>query len=135
MKEASKITFIPMLYLRHEEGVAAIEFYKKAFNAVEFRVFGNNDGTIHVAELEIAGTMFRFHEEKPSANQVSPHSSGGGFTSSVSLVVPDPDAVMAQAIAAGAKTLSPMQDYDYGYRQGDLLDPFGHLWTIEKVII
>ncbi|HTD98122.1 MAG TPA: VOC family protein [Mucilaginibacter sp.] len=134
MKETSKPVFIPMLYLRHEEGVAAIEFYKKAFNAIEFRVFSNDDGTVHVAELEISGTMFRFHEEKPSAGQLSPHSSSGGFTSSISLVVADPDAVMAQAIAAGAKELSPMQDYDYGYRQGDLLDPFGHLWTIEKVI-
>ena len=134
MKANSKPVFIPMLYLKHEEGVAAIEFYKKAFNAVEYRVFSNDDGTVHIAELEINGTMFRFHEEKPSAGQVSPHSGGGGFTSSVSLVVAEPDAVMTQAIAAGAKELSPMQDYDYGYRQGDLLDPFGHLWTIEKVI-
>ena len=38
------------------------------------------------------------------------------------------------AIAAGAKEVSPVQDYFYGYRSGDVLDPFGHLWSIEKVI-
>jgi len=30
--------------------------------------------------------------------------------------------------------VSAIQDNDYGYRQGDIRDPFGHLWMIEKVI-
>ena len=133
MEANVKPVFIPMLYLRHEDGVAAIAFYKEAFGAVEFRTIGNDDETVHVSELEIGGTMFRFHEDKVSAGHVSPLNRAG-VTASFSLRVADPDALMARAIAAGAKLVSPMQDYDYGYRQGDLLDPFGHLWTLEKVI-
>jgi PhnB protein len=41
---------------------------------------------------------------------------------------------MARAIAAGAKEISPAQDYDYGYRQGEIKDPFGHHWLIEMKI-
>ncbi len=133
MSDTSKPTIIPMLYIRHDEGVAAFEFYKKAFEATIYRQFDNDDGTVHVAELEIAGTMFRFHEDKVAEGQVSPHTCGG-TTINIGLRVADPDAVFAQAIAAGAKEVSPMQDYFYGYRSGDILDPFGHLWSIEKVI-
>ena len=49
-------------------------------------------------------------------------------------MVNDVDAVIAQAQAAGAKEISPAQDYDYGFRQGDIIDPFGHHWTIQKMI-
>ena len=49
-------------------------------------------------------------------------------------MVADVDTVMAQALAAGAKEISPAQDYDYGLRQGDIIDPFGHHWTIQKMI-
>ena len=122
-----------MLYIKHEEGVAALEFYKKAFGATIFRKFDDDDGTVHIAELEIAGTMFRFHEDKAEAGQLSPHTNGG-TTINIGLRVTDPDTVFAQAIADGAKEVSPVQDYFYGYRSGDVLDPFGHLWSIEKVI-
>lgn len=122
-----------MLYLKHEEGEAAIEFYKEAFGAKVFRSFSNDDGTIHVAELEVEGSMFRFHEEKPSAGETSPRTIGV-TTCGIHLRVADPDALMARAVEAGAEELSPMQDYFYGYRQGELKDPFGHRWTLEKVI-
>ena len=88
---------------------------------------------MHVSELEIGGALFHIHEEKPSARQYSP-ALCGGTTTIMGLMVADPDAVMEKAIAAGATVLSPMQDYDYGYRQGDIRDPFGHQWMIEKVI-
>ncbi len=133
MSDLSKPVFIPMLYLKHEEGVAAIEFYKEAFGATVFRSFSNDDGSIHVAELEVEGSMFRFHEEKPSAGETSPRTIGV-TTCSIHLRVADPDALMARAVEAGAEELSPMQDYFYGYRQGELKDPFGHRWTLEKVI-
>ena len=42
--------------------------------------------------------------------------------------------IPGQALAAGAIEISPVTDYDYGYRQGELQDPFGHHWLIEKVI-
>jgi PhnB protein len=133
MSEISKPKFIPMLYLKHDEGKAALEFYKKVFGATEYRRFDNDDGTVHIAELEVEGVMFRFHEDKASAGLAAPNACGL-TTVGIHLVLDNPDAVMEKAVAAGAKMLSPMQDYFYGYRQGEMVDPFGHFWTLEKVI-
>jgi PhnB protein len=133
MSDTSKPVFMPMLYLKHEEGVAAIEFYKRAFGATVFRSFSNDDGSIHIADLEIEGSAFRFHEEKPSAGEASPRTIGI-TTVGIHLRVADPDVMMEKAIDAGGEEISPMQDYFYGYRQGELIDPFGHRWTLEKVI-
>jgi PhnB protein len=133
MSAQSKPKFIPMLYVKHEEGTAALEFYKAVFGAVEYRRFDNDDGTVHIAELEVEGVMFRFHEEKPAGGVSSPLTCGT-TTVGIHLMLDDPDAVMEKAVANGAKMLSPMQDYFYGYRQGEIRDPFGHVWTLEKVI-
>ena len=116
MKDLAKITFVPQLYVG-KNGAEAVEFYKKAFDAIELRRWSNADGTVHVSELEIGGAMFHLHEEKPSERQFSPQTCGG-TTSIMGLMVSDPDALMAKALAAGAKEGSAMQDYDYGYRQG-----------------
>ncbi|GAC1419850.1 MAG: hypothetical protein NVS9B7_24470 [Flavisolibacter sp.] len=43
-------------------------------------------------------------------------------------------AVMNNAIKAGAKEISPVKDYEYGYRQGEIEAPFGHHWLIQKKI-
>jgi PhnB protein len=48
------------------------------------------------------------------------------------LLVFNPDEVFERAVAAGARSISPMQDYEYGYRQGTIVDPFGHQWCLEK---
>ena len=55
-------------------------------------------------------------------------------TCCIGLFVPDVDAVMNQAILAGATEISPAEDYEYGYRQGTIKDPFGHFWQIQKKI-
>lgn len=132
MHEFSKTAFVPQFFVG-KNGADAVEFYKNAFDAVELRRFINDDGTVHVSELEIGGALFHIHEEKPSARRYSP-ALCGGTTAIIGLMVADPDQVMEKAIAAGATVLSPMQDYDYGYRQGDIRDPFGHQWMIQKVI-
>jgi PhnB protein len=49
-------------------------------------------------------------------------------------MVADVDIVMTRALAAGARESSPAQDSDYGYRQGGIVDPFGHHWLIEQRI-
>ncbi|MDO3625462.1 VOC family protein [Mucilaginibacter sp. BT774] len=132
MKVFTQTTFVPQFFVA-KNGAEVVAFYKKAFDAIELRRFSNDDGTVHVSELEIGGALFHIHEEKPSARQYSP-ALCGGTTTIMGLMVADPDAVMEKAIAAGATVISPMQDYDYGYRQGDIRDPFGHQWVIEKVI-
>lgn len=77
--------------------------------------------------------MFHLHEERPGSNQFSPEKING-TTTLIGLFVPDVDAFMNKAIAAGASVISPAQSYDYGYRQGEIKDPFGHYWLIEMKI-
>jgi PhnB protein len=127
----SKTSFAPMLAISN--GIMNVDFYKNAFNAIELRRFSNDDGSIHVSELEIDGALFRLHEQNPAKGSFIPNSYNG-VTTTICLLVNDVDAVMAKAIAAGAKEGSPAQDYDYGYRQGDIIDPYGHIWTIEQKI-
>lgn len=54
------------------------------------------------------------------------------YTARLTLIVDNPDAVFEQAVAAGAVVRSPMQDHEYGWRDGSILDPFGHRWEIGK---
>lgn len=123
--------FAPMLSIPH--GISDISFYEKAFGAVELRRFGNDDGSIHVSELLLNGNMFHLHEQTLHANVLSP-ASAATTTVTIGLFVNDVHAVVAQAEAAGAIISSPVQDYDYGYRQGTIIDPFGHQWQIQMQI-
>lgn len=123
--------FAPELII--PSGVMQLDFYHKAFGAVELRRFSNDDGSIHVSEMEIDGALFHFHEERPASGSITP-ASCNGVTTIIGLMVQNMDAVMASAIAAGATVASPAQSYEYGYRQGTIIDPFGHRWQIEMVI-
>ena len=131
MKNQFKAAFAPVLYI--PTGTVDISFYKHAFGAIELRRFSNADGSVHVAEFTIDDALFHLHEENYIKKAFSPLSCNG-VTTNIGLMVDDVDKVMAQALAAGAKEISPAQDYDYDFRQGDIVDPFGHYWTIQKVI-
>jgi PhnB protein len=128
MNDSGKTFFAPQLYIR--SGVKNIDFYSRAFGAVELRRWSNEDGTIHVAELSINGALFHLHEQGTGDNIFAPDRYQG-TTTLIGLFVPDVHAFMEKAIAAGAVEVSPVQDYDYGYRQGQLQDPFGHCWLIQ----
>jgi PhnB protein len=131
MKETHNPFFAPQLFIRN--GVRDIGFYTKAFGAIELNRVTNHDGSIHVAELSIDGAIFHLHEEILRESQFSPEKING-TTTLIGLFVPDVDTVINKAIAAGATVISPAQDYDYGYRQGEIKDPFGHQWMIEMKI-
>jgi PhnB protein len=126
--ETTTPTFAPQLFIPN--GVKDIDFYINGLGAVELRRFSNDDGTIHVSELSINGAIFHLHEETRNPVSFSP-ARHQGSTVTIGLFVQDVDLCMSNAIAAGAKVTSPAQDYDYGYRQGDVVDPFGHIWMFE----
>jgi PhnB protein len=123
-------SFAPELYINN--GVKDISFYKKAFGATENLCFKNDDGSIHVAELNIKSAIFHIHEI--TAHHFFSPDKNNGCTCCIGLFVPDVDIVMKQTINAGAIEISPAEDYDYGYRQGTIRDPFGHYWQIQKKI-
>jgi PhnB protein len=123
--------FAPMIYLK---AVApAIEFYKKAFDAIVLRQWNNDDGSVHVAEMSIDGALFHLHEEVTRNNELSPGALKGTCIA-IGLFVNDVHSLMAKAVAAGGTELDPVRDYDYEYRQGLVADPFGHHWLLEKKI-
>jgi PhnB protein len=123
--------FAPQLFIPSR--VTDISFYFKAFGAVEIRSWRNDDGSIHVAELSIKGAIFHLHEERTMKGQLDPKKVKG-VTTLIGIFVEDVDSVMNNALQAGATLLSHAQDYDYGYRQGNIQDPFGHQWMIEMKI-
>ena len=120
-------------HLASKNVLAGMEFYGKAFGAVELRRWSNPDGSVHVAEMSIDGAMFHIHEEVSRSKQMSPETVNV-VTSLIGIFVADPDRMVQNAVAAGGRLTSPLQDYDYGYRQGVVTDPFGHQWLIQKKI-
>lgn len=131
IKENSKTFFAPQLFINN--GVKDISFYTNAFGATEQLRFNNNDGSLHVAELSIEGAIFHLHEITAKPYFFSPQKHNG-TTTIIGLFVSDVDAVMSKAIKAGATEINPAKDYEYGYRQGEIEDPFGHHWLIQKKI-
>ena len=123
--------FAPQLII--SDGAAAIEFYKKAFGVEELRRWSNDDGSVHVAELSFQGTIFHIRQESVKQYNLSPATAGGN-TVILGIFVNDVDAIIDRAVAAGATLLNAPQDYEYGYRQGNIKDPYGHHWLIEKKI-
>jgi PhnB protein len=110
----------------------AMDFYVRGLGATELRRWENDDGTVHVAEMEIGGALFHIHQQM-SDDEVSPHAHGA-TTVSIGILVNDPDLLVTTAVAAGATLDSPVKNYDYGFRQGSIIDPSGHHWLIEKRI-
>jgi PhnB protein len=113
-----------------KNAVAAVDFYRTAFGAVEQERFTAPTGHV-VAELAIDGLRFFVVDENREAFNVSP-TSLGGTTVRMNLIVDDPDATAAQAIAAGATEVFPVSDQPYGLRQGRVADPDGHHWLLGK---
>lgn len=109
-------------------GIAAVEFYKKALGAVELMRISAPDGAI-VAELSIEGARFFVADGAPD-NEHTPI--GGNIPIRMGLIVANPDAVAASAKAAGATEVYPVADQPYGYRLGHYIDPYGHHWEICK---
>ena len=122
--------FAPVLAMAN--GTTDIDFYKRAFNATENFCLRNDDGSIHVAELVIDGAVFHLHEVTQFSHTI-PATTGHG-TINIGLFVEDVHAVFDQAVAAGATQTMPVTDFDYGYRQGELIDLFGHKWIIQRRI-
>jgi PhnB protein len=128
MHNSGTTHFAPELHIPN--GTFDIDFYKN-FGATEHFCFRNNDGSIHVAELEIDGAIFHLHETMRGALEPI---KANGVTATIGLFVADVEEIMRKAIQAGATEIEPVQDHDYGYRQGMFRDPFGHYWQVQKKI-
>lgn len=120
-------TVTPYLIIR--DAAKAIEFYKKAFGAVERFRMPMPDGKLAHAEIQIGDSVVMIADENPDWGVVSPQTLNGSPVS-VFLYVPDVDATFQQAVAAGASEAMPVADMFWGDRYGKVVDPFGHKWDI-----
>ena len=124
-KRALVVSVAPMLSVRN--GARAVEFYKSAFGAIEvFRI--EDPGGSVVSRLSVDGAEFWLSDESPEHGNFSPESLNGSSARMV-LTVPDPDAIFARALAAGAREVVAVKE-EYGWRLGRVVDPFGHHWEI-----
>lgn len=111
----------------------AIEFYKKAFNAVEHMRFPTPDNKVAHAELSMGNSRIMLADECAEMKAFSPETLGG-CPISLMLYVENVDAVFAQAVAAGGKVARPLENMFYGDRSGSIEDPFGYKWHISTHI-
>lgn len=107
----------------------AIEFYKKAFNAVEMMRLPGPQGKLIHASIRIGDSAVMLADEFPEWGSFGPNSLKGSPVT-IHLQVEDVDALFEQAVSAGAEVKMPVQDMFWGDRYGYLEDPFGHHWAI-----
>jgi uncharacterized glyoxalase superfamily protein PhnB/predicted enzyme related to lactoylglutathione lyase len=120
-------------YLCVDGAAAAIDFYVAAFGAVEHHRMVGDDGRIGHAEIVIGGSRLMLADEYPEVGVLSPTTRGGSSTN-FTLEVPDVDRAFARALELGARELRAVADQFYGFRQGTLVDPFGHQWSLSTPI-
>ena len=109
--------------------VEAIAFYKQAFGAKERMRLMKPDGTVGHAELLIGDSAFMLGEEDPAMGAQSAQTLGGSPVNFY-IYVPNVDAAVERARAAGAKPLMPVTDMFWGDRIGGVTDPYGQKWTL-----
>jgi len=116
-------------YLIVDGANAAIDFYISVFGAEErMRMPGPDDRVGH-AELAIGDSLIMLADEFPDIGARSPKSIGGSPVT-IHVYVEDVDATVALAVKSGATVTRPVEDKFYGDRGGELVDPFGHRWSI-----
>jgi len=120
-------TLTPYLTIRN--AAAALDFYKKAFHAVELMRMAGPDGKVMHAEMRIGDSIVMMSDEFPEMGCTSPQKLGGS-PCTLMLYVDDVDVWFPRAIAAGGKVRFPVKDQFYGDRSGTFEDPFGHMWVL-----
>jgi uncharacterized glyoxalase superfamily protein PhnB len=116
-------------YLCVNDAAAAIEFYKKVFNAREKFRLTEPSGRIGHVELDFDGTILMLSDEYPEYNIRGPKALGGSAVT-IHLHVDNADEVIKHALKEGATVDTEIADHFYGERSGSIRDPFGHRWSI-----
>jgi len=116
-------------YLIVDGAAKAIDFYRKVFAANEKMRMAAPGGKVGHAELTIGDSMIMLADEHPEMDHRGPHAFKGAAVS-LMVYVPDVDATVKTALAAGAKVVRPVENQFYGDRMGTIEDPFGHRWYV-----
>ena len=120
-------------YLIVDGAARALAWYAEAFGAKERMRLPMPGDRIGHAEVEIGDSCVMLADENPAIGAKAPGAFGGSPIS-LHLYVPDVDATIVRAVAAGATVKNPAEDKFYGDRSGSLVDPFGHIWHVSTHI-
>jgi uncharacterized glyoxalase superfamily protein PhnB len=115
--------------LKIKDAAKAIEFYKKAFGAMERGRFEMPGGAIMHAEIAIGDSVVMLGEEMPEMGAKGPLTLGGTPVR-LHIYTEDVDSLFGRAVKAGATVMMPVAEQFWGDRYGVLADPFGHEWSI-----
>jgi PhnB protein len=116
-------------YLTVKGGEAALDFYTRAFGAVEeFRAYGEDGERIMHARFRVNGAAILLSDDFPEFRGGAEAPAPQGVT--IHLEVDDADRWWRRAVDAGAEIKMPLADQFWGDRYGQLRDPFGHSWSI-----
>ncbi len=115
-------------YMTVRDAARAIEFYKRAFGAVEIAVHPGPDGKIMHADLRIRDSVLMLADQDRQFGSLSQESAGGGV--GLHIYTEDVDSAFDRALKAGATVEMPVGDRFWGDRYGKLVDPFGNRWSI-----
>lgn len=108
---------------------AAMDFYVRAFGAVDHGRLPGPDGKLMHGIMKIGDSSLMLVDENPEWSMNSPLALGGTPVT-LHLYVADADAALARAVDAGAMLTMPAADMFWGDRYGQVRDPFGHTWSI-----
>ncbi len=120
-------------YLVIKNAAAAFDFYQKAFGAETIMRMNMPSGAVMHAEMRIGSATFMFSEQSDDWGTKSPDMLGASPVT-LMVYVPDVDAFVERATAAGATVTMPVSDQFWGDRSGCLQGPFGHNWMISTHI-
>ncbi|WP_419996681.1 VOC family protein [Streptomyces boninensis] len=109
----------------------ALDFYREAFGARERMRFPAPDGSVAHAEVEIGDSVVIVEDASPMMGTEAPPAGGlPGSSAFLFLYVEDVDAVVARAVELGATLKRAPENQFYGDRDGHVIDPYGHGWTV-----
>ncbi|MDA4118658.1 MAG: VOC family protein [Thaumarchaeota archaeon] len=111
----------------------ALDFYKRAFGAKEEMRETTPDGSIIHARMKIGDSIVMVSDQfgAPPAPAPSPMS---GPDVTLHIYSKDVDKLWGQAIAAGAQVAMPIDNMFWGERYGQVMDPFGHRWSMSMQV-
>lgn len=121
---------IPHLVVK--DGARAIDFYKAALGAEELSRMPGPDGKLMHAALRIQGSNVFLCDDFPEHCGGVSRAPSGPSPVTLHVCVPDADAAVARAGAAGATVTMPAADMFWGDRYGQVVDPFGHSWSFSS---
>lgn len=124
-------------HLTVDDAAAAIDFYVKAFGAVELgRVPGPDGKRLFHAALRLNGSTVMLNDDFPEMNdgKSTTPTALGGTPVTIHLTVTDVDAKFQRAVDAGATVVMPLDDQFWGDRYGVVRDPFGFLWSLGQPV-